>query len=120
MIWRPKFVRSLGWDPGYHDEVRNSPENKIHIREVKIPSFRKFGIFLEESGKVPMGPTCGPMYLEEESGPWGCCLAYWARRTKPTWALPPDGGRGNPRVSLGGKLPPSPLAAASLSPCRRP
>ena len=27
---RPNVVRSLGWDPGYHEVIRNGPENKIH------------------------------------------------------------------------------------------
>ena len=40
-----KFVRSLGWDLGCHEEVRNSPENKIHIREVDFWVSEKFGIF---------------------------------------------------------------------------
>ena len=64
MSWRPKFVRSLGWDPGHHDEVRKSPENKIHIREVKFQVSEKFRIFPAESGKVLEGsegvPPVGP------------------------------------------------------------
>ena len=27
----PKFVRSLGWSPGYHEDLRNGPEIKFHI-----------------------------------------------------------------------------------------
>jgi hypothetical protein len=57
-----KFVRSLGCDPGCHEEVRNSPENKIHIREVDFWVSEKFGIFpvvdwkvLEGSGGVHHG-----------------------------------------------------------------
>lgn len=45
MSWRPNVVRSLGWDPGHHEEVRNSPENKIHIREVIFRVSEKFEIF---------------------------------------------------------------------------
>ena len=40
----PKVVRSLGWDPGHHEELRNGPEIKIHIRQVgfRVPEkFRK-------------------------------------------------------------------------------
>ena len=33
MSKRPNVVRSLVWDPGYHEEIRNGPENKIHIRK---------------------------------------------------------------------------------------
>jgi hypothetical protein len=31
MEWSSNIVRSLGWDPGHHEEFRNGPENKIHI-----------------------------------------------------------------------------------------
>ena len=41
----PKDVQSLIWDPGHHEEVRNSPENKIHIWEVKFRVPEKFGNF---------------------------------------------------------------------------
>jgi hypothetical protein len=27
----PKVVRSLGWDPRHHEELRNGPEIKFHI-----------------------------------------------------------------------------------------
>ena len=46
-----------------------------------------------------MGPTSGPMNLDEGSGPRGCCLAYWGRRTSPSRAWPPHLGK--PRVSRG-------------------
>ena len=39
------FVRSLGWDPGHHEEVRNGPENKIHIREVIFQGSEKVSVF---------------------------------------------------------------------------
>ena len=52
MRWRPNIVRSLGWDPGHHEEVRNSPENKIHIRKVIFPGFGKVR---ENSGIVSKG-----------------------------------------------------------------
>ena len=29
----PKLVRSLGCDPGHHEEIRNGPENKITYME---------------------------------------------------------------------------------------
>ena len=65
MIWRPKFVRSLGWDPGHHEKVRNGPENKIHIREINFQVSEKFGNFPVETEKVLEGsgrggPTYGP------------------------------------------------------------
>ncbi len=28
MRWRPNVVRSLGWDPRHHEEVRNGPEEE--------------------------------------------------------------------------------------------
>src|SRR3954467_9559267 len=37
----PNVVRSFEWDSGYHEEIRNGPENKIHIR--KVP-FRRWGM----------------------------------------------------------------------------
>ena len=63
MRWRPKFVRSLGRDPGHHEEVQNGPENKIHIREVDFWVSEKFGIFPVVDWKVLEGfggTTCGP------------------------------------------------------------
>ena len=45
---RPKIVRSLGWDPGHHEELRNSPEIKFHIRKV---GFRVSGKFRDFSVK---------------------------------------------------------------------
>ena len=33
-MWLPKVVRSLGCDPGRHEEFRNGPEVKIYIWEV--------------------------------------------------------------------------------------
>ena len=38
-------IRSLGWDHRHHEEIRRSPENKIHIRKVfpggigKVPEY---------------------------------------------------------------------------------
>jgi hypothetical protein len=40
------FVWSLGWDPGHHEEVRNGPENKIHIMEVIFRGSGKVPVFL--------------------------------------------------------------------------
>ena len=42
---RPNVVRSLGWDPGYHEEIRNGPENKIHIRKVPFLSWGMVPVF---------------------------------------------------------------------------
>ena len=41
----PNVVRSLGWDPGYHEEIRNGPENKIHIRKVPFRSSGMIPVF---------------------------------------------------------------------------
>src|SRR4051812_15959417 len=41
-------VRSLGWDPRYHEEIRNGPENKIHIRKVRFRSLGKIPMFSSE------------------------------------------------------------------------
>ena len=46
MSKRPNVVRSLGWDPGYHEEIRNGPENKIHIRKVLFRGWRMVPVFL--------------------------------------------------------------------------
>ena len=43
---RPNVVRSLGWDPGYHEEIRNGPENKIHIRKVLFRGWNGSGVFI--------------------------------------------------------------------------
>ena len=51
----PKDVRSPGWDPGCHEEVRNGPENKIHIWEVKMRvtgKVRDFPVLYRESWKA--------------------------------------------------------------------
>ena len=57
-----KVVRSLGWDPGCHEELWNSLEVKIHIWKVVIRVREKVRVFqyctekvLEGSG---VGPTC--------------------------------------------------------------
>ena len=42
---RPNVVRSLGWDPGYHEEIRNGLENKIHIRKVQFRSWGMISVF---------------------------------------------------------------------------
>jgi hypothetical protein len=49
MRWRPNVVRSLGWDPEHHEEIRNGLENKIHIWKVH---FRVSGKVQENSGNV--------------------------------------------------------------------
>ena len=45
MSKRANVVRSLGWDPGYHEEIRNGPENKIHIRKVPFRSSGMIPVF---------------------------------------------------------------------------
>ena len=62
MSWRPNVVRSLGLDQGHHEELRNGPEIKNHIRESLFWVSEKFEIFpasyrkiLESSG----GSHCG-------------------------------------------------------------
>ena len=50
------LIRSLGWDPGHHEEFRKGPENNIHIRKVvsggigKVPEI--FGRAPEVSRRV--------------------------------------------------------------------
>ena len=73
----PKVVRSPGWDPGYHEELRNGPEVKIYIWEVIFRVPEKFGNFpvlyregsrrfrgfhhgAQRPGKGPHGPRGGP------------------------------------------------------------
>ena len=56
MSKRPNVVRSLRWDPGYHEDIRNGPENKIHIRKVLFRSSEMIPVFftrnvLEGSGR---------------------------------------------------------------------
>ena len=34
MRWRLNVVRSLGLDPGHHEEIKNCLENMIHIMEI--------------------------------------------------------------------------------------
>ena len=53
---RPNVVRSLGWDPGYHEEIRNGPENKIHIRKVPFRSWGMVPVF--SSGMFYKVPEC--------------------------------------------------------------
>ena len=45
MSKRPNVVRSLGCDPGYHEEIQNGPENKIHIRKVPFRSWGMIPVF---------------------------------------------------------------------------
>ena len=40
-----KVVRSPGWDPGHHEELRNGPEVKIHIWKVVIGVPKKVRVF---------------------------------------------------------------------------
>ena len=44
---RPNVVRSLGWDPGYHEVIRNGPENKDSYKESLVSEFRNdSGVFI--------------------------------------------------------------------------
>ena len=54
------FVRSLGWDPGHHEEVQNSPENKIHIWEVIFRVPEKSRILRESSRRFWKVHLWGP------------------------------------------------------------
>ena len=66
---RPNVVRSLGWDPGYHEVIRNGPENKIHIRKVPFRSSEMILVnVLEGSG---MSGTPGGGGVHE------CVITYW-------------------------------------------
>ncbi|KAK1695645.1 hypothetical protein QYE76_012342, partial [Lolium multiflorum] len=113
-----KFVRSLGCDPGCHEEVRKSPENKIHIREVDFWVFGNVrdcsGVdwkVLEGSGRVHHG-------AHDPGGP------PWAEGMLPGLMgqghLAPKAQAGQPpRVSLGGSTwgrgkPLSPAAPPTL------
>ena len=42
---RPNIVRSLGWDPGHHEELRNGPEDIVSYMESGFRVLEKFGIF---------------------------------------------------------------------------
>ncbi|KAK1662374.1 hypothetical protein QYE76_050533 [Lolium multiflorum] len=96
-----KFVRSLGCDPGCHEEVRKSPENKIHIREV---DFWVFGNVRDCSGvdwKVLEGSGRFHHGAHDPGGP------PWAEGMLPGLMgqghLAPKAQAGQPpRVSLGG------------------
>ena len=64
MSWRPNVVRSLGLDQGHHEELRNGPEIKNHIRESLFLDFRKVrdfsGIVSEDSRRFRRVPLWGP------------------------------------------------------------
>ena len=67
MLVSLKFVWSLGWDPGHHEELQNGPEVKFDIWKVifrvsgKVREF--FPVFVSEDsegfwGSTEWGPTC--------------------------------------------------------------
>ena len=66
-------IRSLGWDPGRHEEFRRSPKNKIHIRKVvsggigKVREF--FGRVTEHSRRFKRSLEVGPIGLLGPHGP---------------------------------------------------
>src|SRR6266699_5964038 len=57
---RSNVVRSLGWDPRHHEEIRNGPENKIHIWKVKIRVSEKFRFFSGELLECSRSFRSGP------------------------------------------------------------
>ena len=93
------MTRSLGKDPRYHEELRKSPEIKIHIRKVVFRVSEKFGNFpagyrkvSRRFRKVPRWdpPTLGPTWTEGVVQ-----QPTWAGRTMPQgprgigrWGLP--------------------------------
>ena len=60
----PNVVRSPGWDPGRHEEIRKGPEVKIYIWEVVKRTPESFGVIpvlyrghRKGSGGPPGGAT---------------------------------------------------------------
>src|SRR3954465_12597804 len=75
---RPDVVRSLGWDPGYHEVIRNGPENRIHIRKVPFSEFgNDSGVFignvLEGSGMSGTPEGKGYMNVSLQVGMIASC-----------------------------------------------
>ena len=63
MRWRPNVVRSLGWDPRHHEEVRNGPEeeyvSELFWKNSAVLYFRKvvleiFSELDETKAEVPI------------------------------------------------------------------
>ena len=87
---RPKIVWSIEWDPGHHEELRNGPENKIHIWESPFRVSKKFGIFpVSYWGSSRMfwrGHQWGPPIPEGPRGPRGGTQAYLVLGHQPPMA----------------------------------
>jgi hypothetical protein len=66
----PKVVQSLGRDPGHHEELRNSPEVKIHIWKVVIGFRKKFEFFRYCTRKVLEGSGVGPTCMGDPHERW--------------------------------------------------
>ena len=75
MLARPKVVRSPGWDPGHHEELRNGPEVKIYIWKVVFGVPEKVSIFSvlyrEASRMFRRVPWWGPLVQNVPHGPRG-------------------------------------------------
>ena len=52
LMYERMVIRSLGWDPSRHEEIRKSPENKIHVRKVVSGGIEKAPEYLH---RVPEG-----------------------------------------------------------------
>ena len=79
---RPNVVRSLGWDPGYHEVIRNGPENKIHIRKVLFRSSGNvsdvfIGNVLEGSGMSGTPEGKGYMNVSLQVGMIASCTKLY-------------------------------------------
>jgi hypothetical protein len=76
---RPNVVRSLGWDPGYHEVIRNGPENKIHIKESPVSELRNdSGVFIGNvlEGSGMSGTPGGGGYMNVLYQSWYDCIMY--------------------------------------------
>lgn len=115
MRWIPNVVRSLGWDPGHHEEVRNSPENKIHIWEVifrvtrKVQDFHIVPKVLEGSGGYHSGAHLSRTTNMDRRG---LHRPTWARHTSPPCPMRLDqvdkikSLENRDLINLGGKVAP--------------
>ena len=89
----PKIVRSLGWDPGHHEELRNGPEIKKTYMESGFQGYRKssgfFGIVPEGSRRFRRVPWWGPPIPE---GPtwtkgWRTMALHGPGAPAPLWPM---------------------------------
>src|SRR4051812_18872261 len=68
MSKRANVVRSLGWDPRYHEEIWNGSENKIHIKKVLFQSSEMIPVFFTRNVLEGSGRSGTP----EGKGTWMC------------------------------------------------